>query len=350
MGIYLSSPVTSKRTECGITGSRLEYSISCMQGWRSNMEDTHIALPSLNIDTLLHTSLFAVFDGHGGKFCSDFAHDKFLNCLKDQEEYQEYSRMQTDEERDSAEGILLLRKALRGCFIELDTKLFLMGKMNSCTVSKGDSSGCTALVLIITPKNVICANAGDSRAVLTKLETTDNQELANKKLLAIPLSHDHRPTCKTEKERIKEAGGIIYHHRVGGDLAVSRGLGDFRFKKNLQQKNPEDQIVTCVPEITVKPRSEVDQFILLGCDGIWDIHDKKNLISRVAYDLDHLKKDLTTVCEGVLDLCLEKGSKDNMTAIIVVLPGMNAKNKIQHHSDVETGDDEHSSARETLSK
>eukprot|EP00552_Chaetoceros_brevis_P000196 CAMPEP_0197739798 /NCGR_PEP_ID=MMETSP1435-20131217/21327_1 /TAXON_ID=426625 /ORGANISM="Chaetoceros brevis, Strain CCMP164" /LENGTH=70 /DNA_ID=CAMNT_0043329263 /DNA_START=48 /DNA_END=260 /DNA_ORIENTATION=- len=32
------------------------------------------------------------------------------------------------------------------------------------------------------------------------------------------------------------------------------------------------------------------------------------------------EKDLGLVCEEILDCCLEKGSKDNMTALIVKMP------------------------------
>lgn len=326
MGIYLSSPVTTKRTEWGETGSRLSYSMSCMQGWRSNMEDTHVILPSLNINTLLNTSLFAIFDGHGGKLSSSYARDMLVSVLKEQMEFEAYEKLGTEEERNSPQGLLLLRKALKQCFIELDAKLFLKTSSASCTSIKGDSSGCTALVCIVTPKHVICANAGDSRAVMTRVEATPlEEEDSSKKLLVVPLSHDHRPTSKSEKERIKEAGGFIHANRVGGDLAVSRGLGDFRFKTNA---NPEEQIVTCVPEITIKDLLvEEDQFLLLGCDGLWEVDNKKEVISRVYSDLS--KKSLEATCEDVLDLCLQKGSRDNMTAIICLLPAMMDKLKQQ---------------------
>jgi len=46
------------------------------------------------------------------------------------------------------------------------------------------------------------------------------------------MSTDHRPNIQQEAIRIKNAGGWIDHDRVNGDLMVSRGLGDFSFKKN----------------------------------------------------------------------------------------------------------------------
>jgi len=212
-----------------------------------------------------------------------------------------------------------------------------------------DVSGCTALAIIVTPKFILCANAGDSRAVLTKVDNdgfldridkkapqdkTSEKDVSKEekkesstenspkepKYLAIPLSHDHRPTSQSEKERIHKVGGHIVHNRISGDLAVSRGLGDFRFKKNL---SPSEQIVTCIPEISIHKRSDdADQFVVMGCDGIWDVHAKKDIIGQIVVDLSLDGKDVAYACEEILDLCLKKGSKDNMTAMLLVLPGL----------------------------
>lgn len=60
---------------------------------------------------------------------------------------------------------------------------------------------------------------------------------------AHPLSFDHKPANENEARRIVAAGGWIEFNRVNGNLALSRALGDFAFKKN-DQKSPEEQIVT----------------------------------------------------------------------------------------------------------
>merc|ERR1711862_726402 len=152
------------------------------------------------------------------------------------------------------------------------------------------------------------------------------------KYLAIPLSHDHRPTSQSEKERIQKAGGHIVRNRIAGDLAVSRGLGDFRYKKNL---SPEQQIVTCIPEISIHERcNDADQFIVMGCDGIWDVHAKKDIIGQIVIDLSIDSKDVAHACEEILDLCLKKGSKDNMTALLLVLPGLKYSPKVLKESVV----------------
>jgi len=85
-----------------------------------------------------------------------------------------------------------------------------------------DPSGCTAVAALLTHDNKIyVANAGDSRSVLgVKGEVK-------------PLSFDHKPTNDSERERIRSAGGYVEFGRVNGNLALSRALGDFEFKKKL---------------------------------------------------------------------------------------------------------------------
>ena len=57
------------------------------------------------------------------------------------------------------------------------------------------------------------------------------------------LSLDHKPNNEIESRRIIAAGGWVQLNRVNGNLALSRALGDFIFKKN-DTKKAEEQIVT----------------------------------------------------------------------------------------------------------
>lgn len=75
------------------------------------------------------------------------------------------------------------------------------------------------------------ANAGDSRAIAGINGTFE------------PLSFDHKPTNEDEMRRITAAGGWVESNRVNGNLALSRALGDFIFKKN-ETKRSEEQVVT----------------------------------------------------------------------------------------------------------
>jgi len=81
-------------------------------------------------------------------------------------------------------------------------------------------TGCTACVAIITDTEIICANAGDSRCVLSN----DGK--------AVEMSEDHKPDLATEKSRIEKAGGFVEENRVKGILNLSRSLGDLEYKQN----------------------------------------------------------------------------------------------------------------------
>jgi len=80
------------------------------------------------------------------------------------------------------------------------------------------------------------------------------------------LSFDHKPQNEGEKARITAAGGFVDFGRVNGNLALSRAIGDFEFKKSADLP-PEQQIVTAFPEVTVHEIGQDDEFIVVACDG-----------------------------------------------------------------------------------
>jgi len=64
-------------------------------------------------------------------------------------------------------------------------------------------AGCTSCVVLVTKDKIICANSGDSRAVIG---------LKNGKL--IELSFDHKPDNDGELKRVKAGGGFVEDGRV----------------------------------------------------------------------------------------------------------------------------------------
>lgn len=108
-------------------------------------------------------------------------------------------------------------------------------------------SGCTATTAIIADGKLYVANAGDSRTVL------------GVKGIAKPMSFDHKPQNEGERNRIVAGGGFVDSDRVNGNLALSRAIGDFDFKKSVD-KPPEEQIVTAFPDVTVHDISPNDEF------------------------------------------------------------------------------------------
>jgi len=74
--------------------------------------------------------------------------------------------------------------------------------------------------------------------------------------------------CQTaEKNRITAAGGFVDFGRVNGNLALSRAIGDFEFKKSAELP-PEEQIVTAFPDVDVHDLTDDDEFLVLACDGM----------------------------------------------------------------------------------
>lgn len=214
------------------------------------------------------------------------------------------------------------------------------------TPNDDEDAGTTAVVVMTTPRWIVCANAGDSRAVYSR---------SNHR--AVPLSYDHKPDDEDEERRIREAGGYVSGGRVEGDLAVSRGLGDYRFKdldavmsgskgesvrrdtsilqrqiantlqvneggdKDVPMLRPSEQKVSPLPDIIVQNRDpKEDEFIIIACDGIWDVQTNQECVRMVADIFAEGESDMGLACEEILDLCLIKGSKDNMTAGIIKFP------------------------------
>ena len=85
-------------------------------------------------------------------------------------------------------------------------------------------AGCTATTMLLTQTEIYCANAGDSRTVLSRGKQ------------AVPLSEDHKPDDAIERKRIYNANGFVEDGRVNGMLALSRALGDFEYKNNPSMK------------------------------------------------------------------------------------------------------------------
>lgn len=95
--------------------------------------------------------------------------------------------------------------------------------------------------------------------------------------------------------------------RVNGSLAVSRALGDFEYK-NVEGRGPCEQLVSPEPEVSVMDRDEErDEFLVLACDGVWDVMSNEDLCDFVRSRLA-LTNDLENIANQVVDTCLYKVS------------------------------------------
>ena len=286
MGLSLSEPITTKTTSA-VQNEQYKIGVSCMQGWRIDMEDDH----TIEIDYIddSKSCFLAVFDGHGGTNVAKYSAANLYKIFPKLDPY----------------VIGDYHAALKRSFLDTDVK------MQEDEAMHQDSSGATAVVVYIKDNKVYCANAGDSRAILS-----EGGEV-------FELSHDHKPNNGPEHQRINKAGGYVEFNRVNGNLALSRALGDFTYKQN-NSLIPEEQIVTADPEIIEKEMSENDEFIVLACDGIWDCMTNEEVLEYVRDRLAEGKQP-HIICEEIMDHCLAGEVKpggvgcDNMSVIVACL-------------------------------
>jgi len=288
MGIGLSHPVTSKVLYR--KGSKT-YRVGAaqMQGWRENMEDAH----AFTFEFPHHTgsAFFGVFDGHAGNKCSPYAAENLPNYIDKVDNW--------DDEKALVQACLDCDEA----FLE-DSRF------------TGLEDGSTAVFTMVTPTTespfeykVICGNIGDSRAVLAKLNPDNSYS-------TVTLSHDHKPTDPKERDRIVAAGGMVQIGRVDGQLALSRAFGD-RALKVPMTGDAANRKVCAVPDIIVE-HAKAGDFLFIACDGIYesDVFTRESVIEFIAGKLKQTD-DLALISAAVLDACLNRGSKDNMTAVII---------------------------------
>ncbi|KAH9426570.1 Protein phosphatase 1B [Dermatophagoides pteronyssinus] len=205
---------------------------------------------------------------------------------------------------NSNQNLERIKSNIREAFLKLDEKMKSLPEVESGE----DISGSTAVACLISPTHLFFANCGDSRAVLSR-----NGQ-------AIFSTQDHKPVNPQEKERIQAAGGSVMIQRVNGSLAVSRALGDYQYKK-VVGRGPCEQLVSPEPEITIVERDpSADEFLILACDGIWDVMNNNDLCDFVRHQL-RIHSNVEEVCSTIVDTCLHKGSTDNMSVVLVTFPG-----------------------------
>lgn len=286
MGAFLDKPKTEKKMEQGHCPDQFAYGISSMQGWRVDMEDSHTA--KVEIPGLKEWSFFAVFDGHAGAKIAQYSSEHLLDAILQHDNIQTFlksGKKSTEIEPD------LVKTAIREGFLNLDIKM----RNLEDTQNGADRSGSTATCVLMSPKHYYFINCGDSRSLLCN----------NGKIKFS--TEDHKPGNPLERERIQNAGGSVMIQRVNGSLAVSRALGDYEYK-NVEDKGPTEQLVSPDPQIDIVDRSTDDQFVVLACDGIFDVSKNEELgdfiLSRFT-----ITNDLVEICNVVLDTSLNKVSQ-----------------------------------------
>ncbi|KAI5954183.1 PTC4 [Candida jiufengensis] len=351
MGQLLSHPIEEKELDYK-SYTKLSYCVGSMQGYRMSMEDAH----GIKINEDESIAVFGVFDGHGGKQCSEFLADhlpKLIfkqliqlqnsienNSTKEEIEHKEFKQNGTTKHTSISNNQKVMN-ILKNSFFKIDNDLSNNSQMINC--------GSTSIITIIINNKIYVANTGDSRCILS---TNDG--------CSKTLSFDQKPNLIGERVRIENSNGYVINNRINEILALSRAVGDFKFKtpfltsslnkyiienkqnftkqklKNgLTSKQTDEDFIHLPPElfqVTVEPdiliydMSQLQQpeFIVLACDGIWDCFKNDQLIKLIRDKLV-LGWKLNKIIEYILNDTLTMANNytgigfDNMTLMIIAL-------------------------------
>ena len=283
-------------------------------------------------------SYFAIFDGHGGETCSEFLKENFLNFLIENKNFPYDIKTCFNETFEKAEEEFFKQKC-------------------GDTLEESDKSGSCALVAIIFDNKLYIANIGDSRIIMS----------LNGGAKVKQLSSDHKPNNLKEYERAIKNGSKVYvddsddldrdesklnfikdksdfekykkeeaegkkeeiiFREYPSDLAVMRTIGDIKAKKKEYGGNPGTIINK--PEIFVYDISCNDDFVVMGCDGIYDDLSNQEIINAAwyifknesknkNYDIHELTGD---ACDMVIKYAMEKQTSDNLSCVIIGLEGL----------------------------
>ena len=170
--------------------------------------------------------------------------------------------------------------------------------------------GTTANIMLIKNGIIYIANVGDSLSVMYK----------NKK--AYNLNKEHQTILESEKQRVLKSGANIVGYRINGMLNLTRAIGDLRFKSNVDLKRHEQSVIS-LPEITKIEDTDGIDFIIMGCDGVWDCVKRQLVCDFVDKEIkEHPKKNLSEILAKIFDRCVSTVwgvvlGTDNMSCIII---------------------------------
>lgn len=284
---------------------------SDISGKSKDCQDTFFALK--NINNIKEFNVFAVLDGHGqyGKEASN--------------EVKKYITSKIEENKDlkSLKGYTEIINFLRANSYSFITSLFESAEkhLKKCDFDC-NFSGTTCVAVFQIGSYLICANCGDSRAVLVRLYGNNIVKLDEKSLIET-LSTDHKPDNEKEKARIIASGGEIHQHDGIGPMrvfakgqmypgiAMTRSIGDL-FATRLG--------VIPIPEFKEIKLDENMKMLIICCDGIWDHVEYKTIIDlgNKYYYKNDPKRLCAELINNAIKLWHNKGKYvDDITVVTV---------------------------------
>lgn len=311
----------------GLSVNRFDYGMCERMGARPSMEDKSIMIQNMCIPGLSSIYVWpqtyaGVYDGHGGAQASEYLwehlHTKLADCL--QENPNGLLNVTSGLERlekagvgaDTEASIISSFESLDKIVKQTVSQAFKLTDDSFIANSGHPQAGSTATTVLILGRRIYVANVGDSRTLLARKGGT---YIATK---------DHKPQREDEEERIRNAGGFIVHKRVMGNLAVSRAFGDAEFKKGVKTTGKGTDtvcgpLVISEPEFMISQLSQEDEFLVLACDGLFDVYSNEEVMDAVRREMDS-HGDVQRCCEAItLSAIRERHTRDNVTMIVIML-------------------------------
>ena len=326
-------------------GPLKSYSFNTYQGLYKDYNEDKIIVSSLlkkptssKLKTWPKISYFAIFDGHGGEECSEFLKENYDKYLIENKNFP-----------------FDIKLSMIETFQKIEEDFFKL-KCKENSFEDSDKSGSCALVAIIFDNKVYIANIGDSRAIMsinggTKVKqlTVDHKpdnvkefERALKTGSKIYLDDNDDPfrdestlefiKDKIELEKMKEIKNNTDDEKIfrvyPSDLAVMRTIGDIKAKKKEFGGIPGT--IINIPDIFVFDINSNVDFIVMGCDGIYDDLSNEEIVNAAwlvfknrgkekNYDIHELSME---ACDIIIKYGLEKQTTDNLSCIIIGLEGV----------------------------
>nr|CCD16615.1 unnamed protein product [Trypanosoma congolense IL3000] len=273
MGVSLPKPVmTHLRERYG--NEIFRCGSSCVNGYRESMEDAHLVY-------LQNTwGFFGVFDGHVNDHCSQFLEGAWREAI-------------------GKEKIPMTDERMKELTLEIDKKWMDM-------VREGGSTG--TFFIGMKDNNTVhlqVGNVGDSRVLVC----VDGACRA--------MTEDHKPNNTEERRRIEDCGGRVESNRVDGSLAVSRAFGDRDYKANVGGGQLQQKVIA-LPDVThVDVTWDSNDFAVLCCDGVFEGQfSNEEVIEFIKSQLEQTD-DLAVVAGNVCEEAVSRGSRDNVSCVIV---------------------------------
>uniref|UniRef100_M4B3Y3 PPM-type phosphatase domain-containing protein n=1 Tax=Hyaloperonospora arabidopsidis (strain Emoy2) TaxID=559515 RepID=M4B3Y3_HYAAE len=271
---------------------RLSYGVYSNTGVRRDNEDRQTSTSQMIDDDLV--AFFGLYDGHGGSEVAEYLARNFHeNVFK-------YLQKAVMNEVEKARSVRtpdkFLREAVRRACGATDEEI----------IKAQLPSGSTAVSVVVRGSTALVSSVGDSQVVLSTSGQAKDMCIA------------HTPQLSSERERILAAKGQVSKGRIYGMLGVSRAFGDIDFKTGRGEFKSRfnGDLVSATPDIVVHEIKSQDEFMVLGCDGLFDVMKPQDVVNFVRTKLG-LHGDVQHATEELVSHAIALGSTDNVSAIIV---------------------------------